>query len=184
MCFSFEVSLASGVFSWAAGFYLLNNRKLSLSQRYDVIFLLIFSSIQFVDAILWYIEMDKNWINFIATSLLIPAILSLEILFNVYIRNKTKNVYMDAFVAFTIVYMFNKFYGYSTSLKCNRISSPVWGSKELRLFEILIFSLLICYPRFYLVPVVPLIIFCTSGAFGSLWCAIANISSLYFLCYY
>ena len=53
MCFSFEVSLATGLFSWSIGLFLLT-KKLTKQARLNVYFLLIFSSMQFADAILWY----------------------------------------------------------------------------------------------------------------------------------
>ena len=58
MCFSFEVSIATFIISWTISFYLLS-KKLTRNQKDSVILLLLFSSIQFVDAILWYIKMEK-----------------------------------------------------------------------------------------------------------------------------
>ena len=37
--------------------------------------------------------MKKNNINYITTSFIIPFILSLQILYNVYIRNNNKNIF-------------------------------------------------------------------------------------------
>ena len=51
MCFSFEVSLATGLFSWSIGLFLLT-KKLTKQACLNVS--LIFSSMQFADAILWY----------------------------------------------------------------------------------------------------------------------------------
>ena len=62
MCFSFEVSLFTGLFSWSVGLFLLQ-KNLNTIERNKILFLLIFSSMQFVDAILWYIKMKKNIIN-------------------------------------------------------------------------------------------------------------------------
>ena len=59
MCFSFEVSLGTGFMSWIIAFYLLKTKNLSLLQKQQLVFLLIFSSMQFADAILWYIKMEK-----------------------------------------------------------------------------------------------------------------------------
>ena len=51
MCFSFGVSLGTFAFSWLISLYLLN-KGLTVNQRHNVIFLMIFSSMQLVDAVL------------------------------------------------------------------------------------------------------------------------------------
>mgnify|MGYP005634173657 CR=1 FL=1 len=181
MCFSFEVSLATGIFSWGAGFYLLNNRNLSISQKHDVIFLLLFSSMQFIDAILWYIKMEKNWVNFILTSFFIPLILIAQAVYNIYYRNNISHPLIDIVFIAGIIYLFRKFHGYSSSMECNRLSSPVWGSNELSIWEIMLYATFIFYPRLYMIPVIPLVMLITKGAFGSMWCAIANIFAIKFL---
>ena len=145
MCFSFEVSLATGIFSWGAGFYLLNNRNLSISQKHDVIFLLLFSSMQFIDAILWYIKMEKNWVNFILTSFFIPLILIAQAVYNIYYRNNISHPLIDIVFIAGIIYLFRKFHGYSSSMECNRLSSPVWGSNELSIWEIMLYATFIFY---------------------------------------
>ena len=184
MCFSFEVSLATGLFSWGAGFYLLNNRKLTKSQYHDVIFLLIFSSMQFVDAILWYIKMEKNRINYIITSIFIPIILIAQAVYNVYFRNQISHPLMDLAVIIGSIYLFQRFNGYSSSMKCNRISSPIWGSTEIKVWELVIFSTFIFYPKIFMIPVIPMVMFITQGAFGSMWCAIANLVAIKYLLTY
>ena len=84
MCFSFEVSLGTGLFSWCIGLFLLS-KKLTKQARLKVYFLLIFSSMQFADAILWYNKMRRNNINYYTTSVLVPLILAIQILFNILI---------------------------------------------------------------------------------------------------
>ena len=79
MCFSFEVSIGTFLVSWGISIYLLN-KGLNIKQKQNIIFLMIFSSIQLADAILWYNGMKKNNINYITTSFIIPLILSLQIL--------------------------------------------------------------------------------------------------------
>ena len=67
MCFSLEVSLITGLVSWTIGLYLLLSNKARYDDKYyNVIFLMIFSSIQFADAILWY-NNEKNNINYYTT---------------------------------------------------------------------------------------------------------------------
>ena len=84
MCFSFEISIGTFIFSWSICFYLLN-KKLEKYQRQNTISLLIFSSMQLADAILWYSGMKRNNINYIVTSFLIPFLLSLQLYYNVFI---------------------------------------------------------------------------------------------------
>ena len=60
MCFSFEVSIGTFLFSWGISLYLLN-KGLNKRQRQNVIFLMIFSTIQLADAILWYNKMKNHY---------------------------------------------------------------------------------------------------------------------------
>lgn len=184
MCFSFEVSLATGIFSWSIGLFLLNNRKLTKRQRQDVIFLLIFSSIQFADAILWYIEMEKNDINFTITSFVIPTILAMQGIYNIFIRKAVDTLWFNIFTFVCVIYLFYRFHGYSSPLCSNQLSSPVWGSKELKSWEILLFAYYAFYPNIFNVFVVILLTLTLEGAFGSMWCAIANLMAIKYLIYY
>jgi len=183
MCFSFEISLLTGIFSWSVAFYLLK-KPLTIRQRQNVILLLIFSSIQFADAILWYIKMKKNNINYVVTSLIIPIILSLQIIYNIYVRNNINNTYVNIFMFIYILYLFVRFNGYSTSLCSNKLSSPIWASNELKLWELIIFAYLLTYPQIHYIILVLLIPLLFAGAYGSMWCAIANIIAVYYLLTY
>ncbi len=196
MCFSFEVSLYTGLFSWASGLYILSKNNISQYNREFTIFLLIFSLMQFSDAILWYIDMKQNNINYIVTSFVIPIILSLQIIYNIYYRScccffsskytiRNNNTVMDIIVFQAIVYLFYRFNGYSKSSCTNKLSSPIWGSTEIELWEILGFLILIAMPdiyvillQFFILYFVKLII---NGGIGSMWCAIANILAVYLL---
>ena len=130
--------------------------------------------------------MKKNNVNYVVTSLIIPIILSLQIIYNIYVINNINNTYVTIIIFISILYLFVRFNGYSTSLCSNKLSSPIWASNEIKLWEIIIFSLLIStYPYIYypLIPVlfIPLLF---NGAYGSMWCAIANITAVYFLLTY
>jgi len=59
MCFSFEVSIGTFIVSWVISLYLLN-KGLTKDKQQHIIFLMIFSSIQLADAILWYNKMKKK----------------------------------------------------------------------------------------------------------------------------
>ena len=188
MCFSLEVSLGTGIFSWAVCFYLLQ-KDLTLIQQQYVIFLLIFSSIQFADAILWYIKMEKNIINYLVSSYLIPTILSLMIIYNIFVINKNKNILLSLFVPIIIIYIFIRLNGYSKGA-CNKLSSPIWGGNEIKLWELIVFGLLIMTIRdkiplsLSLFISLLLILYYSmenTGGYGSFWCAIANITALYYL---
>ena len=140
---------------------------------------MIFSTIQLADAILWYIKMKKNEVNYYVTSYMIPTILSMQILYNVFIRNDSKNVYINSIAIMICIYLFIRFNGYSSSLCKNDFSSPIWASKEIKLHELLIFMLFILYPNLKKISltlfiIFPLVHILAGGAYGSLWCSIAN----------
>ena len=146
---------------------------------------MIFSSMQLADAILWYNGLKKNNINYITTSLLIPLILSIQILYNVYIKNNNKNTLINILVIVVILYMFYRFNGYSESIYFNKLASPVWGSKEIMFWELLIFIIFIMYPTIggmlFSIIILFLIKLFIGGAYGSLWCFISNIIMFYYL---
>ena len=185
MCFSFEVSITTFLISWGISLYLLS-KKLKKDQRQNIIFLMIFSSIQLADAILWYIKMKKNTINYIVTSYLIPTILSLQVLYNVFIMQQNTNLYITILTIWMCLYIFYKFNGYSISLCNNKLTSPVWGSNEIKLWEFIIFAIVVLYPNWTVFMIIilflyiPLIYF-VGGSYGSMWCAIANIGVFYYL---
>ena len=184
MCFSFDISIGTFLFSWGISLYLLN-KGLSKQQKQKVIFLMIFSTIQLADAILWYNKMKENNINYIVTFYIIPLILSAQILYNVFVLNNNKNQFITILIFSGILYMFYRFNGYSKSLCNNKFSSPIWGSKELTLWELLLFALIVTYPNYnllitFLIILLAIKIF-VGGAYGSLWCAISNIVALYYL---
>ena len=191
MCFSYEVSIGTFITSWGISIYLLNNRNLNFKQKQDIYFLMIFSTMQLADAILWFIKMKKNNINYIVTSFFIPLILAAQIIFNLYYRNNGKYLPLNILGICAIIYFFFKFNGYSISLCDNYLSSPIWGSSEIKFWEIFIFAILIFYPNldnslilFTLFVFFPLMYFFMDGAYGSLWCFFANIMAFKYLLTY
>ncbi len=147
---------------------------------------MIFSSIQLADAILWYIKMKKNNINYIVTSYLIPTILSLQVLYNVFIIQQNTNFYITILIIGMCLYIFYKLNGYSISLCNNKLSSPVWGSNEIKLWEFIIFAIVVIYPNWTVFMIIILFLyiplsFFVGGSYGSMWCAIANLGAFYYL---
>ena len=178
MCFSFEVSLGTFITSWTISLYLLT-KKLTIIQKQNVIF----------DAILWYIKMKKNTINYIITSFFIPLFLCVQIYYNILIINNFKNPLTIIFLIIGTIYIFIKFNGYSVSLCNNKLASPIWGNNEIKLWEFFVFSVLILYPKWnwiFIVNVIllPIIHFYVGGAYGSLWCSIANLMAFNYLIQY
>ena len=190
MCFSFEVSIATFVISWSISFYLLN-KGLTLGYKKEVIFLMIFSSMQLADAILWYHKMKRNNINYIVTSFLIPLLLSLQLIYKVFFINYSEYIkfiddkLLKILIFLLICYLFYRFNGYSISMCDNKLSSPIWGSNEIKGWELILFAFLLWYPNnhmfFGTLILLALIKIIVGGAYGTLWCAIANLLAFYYL---
>lgn len=184
MCFSFEVSLATFITSWSISIYLLT-KKLNKTQKQNIIILMIFSSMQLVDAVLWYIKMEKNKINYYLSSIAIPSILSILLLYCVFIKNNSKNIYINIISILLCVYIFIRSNGYSSSVCNNKLSSPVWGSNEFSVWELVIYGILVTYPNwtnfFCLLLLLLFIKITVGGAYGSLWCAPANLFAFKYL---
>ena len=181
MCFSFEVSLGTGLVSWISALYLLKTKTLTISQKQQLVFLLIFSSMQYADAILWYIKMKKNNVNYIVTSIIIPLILSLQLIYKVYFVNKINNIYINIFIVLFVIYWFWKLNGYSVSSCKKKIESPIWGNNEITLIELILFTAIIAYPHLCFAFIVPLVVLLVGGGYGSMYCALANILTFYYL---
>ena len=189
MCFSLEVSIGTFIVSWGISFYLLS-KKLTKKQKQNVIFLMIFSSIQFADAILWLIKMKKNTINFVITTFIIPFILSLQVFYNLYVINGIKSIVLIPvyllilFSGITRIKLFPDVTGYSKP-SLNIFSSPVWGSIDYNLIVMTIFLFLISYgrdlPTKIMMFISLLISFLLTGGYGSIWCAVGNLGAFYYL---
>ena len=185
MCFSFEISIGTFLFSWIISIYLLK-KGLKKRQKQHVITLMIFSTIQLADALLWYSKFKRNNLNYYVTSVVIPAILCIQILYNLFVMGEGKYTYLNYIAIVMCVYIFIRFNGYSKSLCNNKFSSPIWGSNDLELWELLIFAFMIFVPLWKplfltIIILIPAIHIFAGGAYGSLWCAISNIYALYYL---
>ena len=149
---------------------------------------MIFSSMQIPDAILWYNKMKKNKINLYTTSYLIPFLLSLQVIYNNFIRletYETLDIIVRLMTLYSIYYNFIRYKGYSVYSCDSYFSSPIWGGKEVDLYTLLGFGILLTYPHYdrAIVGLLSLIIlqFITNSGYVSMWCAIANSVAVYYL---
>lgn len=183
MCYSFEVSLGTGIASYVLG-YILFQRNLTEKEKQYVIAYLIATSMQFVDSILWFSKMKTNLLNYIVTSVLIPIILSIQIIYNICVKNKFQKPHHLILLAGYSFYLFYRLNGYSKPLCNNYFSSPVWGDNELRLWELFIFNILAHYPNWDIIAffftIVLLIKYFINGALGSWWCFISALVGVYY----
>ena len=183
MCYSFEVSLGTGIASYVLG-YILFQRNLTEKEKQYVTAYLIITSIQFADSILWLSKMEKNLLNYIATSFLIPIILSMQVIYNIYVKNKLQKPHHVFLLASLSFYIFYRFNGYSKALCNNYFSSPVWGDNEIRLWELLLFTIVCNYPNWdtiaFFLTIILLIKHFINGAIGTWWCFIGALLGLHF----
>ena len=187
MCFSLEVSLSTGIFCWVVGLYLLR-KNLKADDRHKVIALLIFSTIQFADAILWSQQMKKTSLNLFVTSYLIPTILSLQVIYNLFIQHQEKTpLWIKVIGCLIITQLFRFFHGYSSQLCGKATASPIWGGKEVPLWGLIIFLFLIRYnpqDRYSWVTTALALAVAyniTDTGYGSMWCAISCSVAIYYL---
>lgn len=183
MCYNLEVSLSTGIFSYLSG-YLILQRELTNYEYHCVLFFLLFSTVQFADSLLWISEMKKNMLNYITTSFIIPALLSSQVFFNIYVFNKIRNPLILFFMVLYILGLFYTFNGYSKPLCSNNISSPRWGNKEISLWQAFLFAALICYPdlKLFSLSIVAILFikYIIKGSIGSLWCFIAAFTGIFY----
>jgi hypothetical protein len=177
MCWNFEISLATGIFSWNAARLLLQKKQPQYVIN-NAYFLILFSSMQFIDAIIWYIDVKKNNINYILTSLFIPIILILQLFVKLCIIDGVNNYYVYTFLFLTSIYLFYKFNGYTIKTNCNNGCNLLWGGTEVYRPELLLFAILL-FNNYTSVKYV--ILTCVLFFFnpnGSIWCSLACIKSL------
>ena len=188
MCYSFRVSILTGMTSWIIGLYMLFTTK-STKVKKDMISLLIFSSMQFADAILWYIDLRKNMVNLITTRFLIPFLLSMQMIYaNYFYFENVSNIKLVFVWLYVIYFFFIKFDNYSIkSTKCEQQKcSPVWGGNEITMTEMFVFFFLTYFTGFNIssmifIPVILFIYWYFDFGYGSHWCAISNLIAFKYL---
>jgi len=135
--------------------------------------------------------MKKGNLNYILTSFIIPLLLSLQIIYNIFIINKNVNIYIKFISILACIYLFYGFNGLYTSQSKNICSSPEWGGSKSETILVILFFLLIFYGRIgikgeefihLLLGMITLIItFTFTGGYTSIWCALACSLSFYYL---
>jgi len=191
MCKSFEVSLFTGIYSYAIAYYLYQ-RNINY-DRGAAIILIAFSTIQWLEAILWY-KLDNKSINKFVTAL-IPVVLGLEFIATLYaaslyssISNIEKTIYIVSFFALVSMWWLN-----SSGLTTvdSKTGSLLWGNIGIDPIMRFLFLALLLYPLIRFMPSslsITLIVLVTiffffysfrfNDTFGSNWCWIANLVSL------
>jgi hypothetical protein len=181
MCFNEYVSVITGSFCWYVALRILARMAAPPELKNDAIFLLIYSSIQFVDAIL-HLNKSKNMINKLLTSVVIPSILSAQLLFNANVQTAIPTPLALSLAVSVSMYIFWRFHGYSTFV-CGLFQSPIWSGKEITLLEFSLFSLLLFYPNWERLLITWVLIVALNllfkGGYGSMWCAVACVYSVY-----
>lgn len=185
MCWNFEISLFTGIFSWRA-VYLLLQKPQSKNTKLYLYSLILFSSMQFVDAILWYINVERNNINYITTSFIIPSILFSQIVYNLLYYNKYYNNITYLILGFFFIYLFYRFNGYTSKTNCNNYCNLKWGDISIHYLEFIVFFLLITFPikKISIDKTIYFLLILYFSNNGSVWCSIANLLSLEMLLKY
>ena len=183
MCWNFEISLATGIFSWNAARLLLQKKQPQYVIN-NAYFLMLFSSMQFIDAILWYIDVKKNNINYLLTSFFIPTILILQLISSICIINGFKNYYVYTFLFLASVYLFYKFNGYTIKTDCNNGCNLLWGGVQIYRLELLVFAILLFSKNTTVQYIILTSFLLLLNPNGSIWCSLANLKALHMLIKY
>ena len=185
MCYNLELSLGTGIGAYIVS-YILFQRNLTEKNKKIITMFMIFSTMQFADSLLWISNMKKNMLNYVTTSLIIPSLLILQIVYNIYVINEINHPFLNIFILIFAIHIFYNINGYSTPLCSNNYSSPVWGNYKINMLEIVIFAALVSFPNWkvflMLLALAIMIKYYFKGAIGSWWCFInAFLGIFYYL---
>lgn len=191
MCKSFDVSLFTGIYSYAIAYYLY--RRNYKYDRAAALILVAFSTIQWLEALLWY-DLTNPTINRLVTAI-IPIVLGLEFIATLYAASmhstvSTLEILIYVLSFFTLVFMWwNSSSGITTVDPST--GSLLWGGIGINPLMRFLFLGLLLYPLFRFIPsslsmtliaVVTTFFFFYSfrfgDTFGSNWCWIANLVAL------
>lgn len=191
MCKSFEVSLFTGIYSYAIAYYLY--RRNLKYDRAAAIILVTFSTIQWLEALLWY-DLTNPTINRFATAL-IPVVLGLEILASLYAASLHSTISTFEILIYVLSFFILIIMWWRSSTGITTIDpktgSLVWGGIGIDPIMRFAFLALLLYPLFRFIPSslsISLIALVTTffffysfrfgDTFGSNWCWIANLVAL------
>ena len=189
MCKSFDVSMIVGIYSYAIAAYLYK-RNIRFDRGFAII-LFVFSTIQWLEAALWY-DIRNLYTNSIITKL-IPIVLGLEFMASLYAVSLYTSIsllewciYSVCFVS--VVIQSYKSMGDITTVDLNS-GSLLWGGTNIDILPRIVFLILLLAPLRYInfihaskiiIPVIATFIysFQFSQTFGSNWCLTSNVIAL------
>jgi len=193
MCRSFSISLLTGIFTYSVAAYLWHRDH--QDDRPIAQILLVFGAIQWLEAILWYaLQTNNTWLNLAATSL-IPLVLSLELVNSLavaryyrQITNSEKLVYLLAGVGLMV-----SWFWYPGLTDISPVTGSLrWASHDIQWSSRWLFLALLVYPLLDLLRISPQLTIMFIGTvvtfiwalaygdtFGSNWCWLANVLSIF-----
>lgn len=194
MCKSLEVSVLTGLYSYAISFYLYK-RNIGY-DRAAALILVVFSTIQWLEGILWG-NLYNLPINKLATALL-PIVLGAEFLAALYGASLFTKVttlevilYIGAF--FVLIYLWSQSSNGYTSVD-PKTGSLLWGGSSISYIGRFAFIILLLWPllrlahksrAFWLIILSTCFTFFWSfrygATFGSNWCWLANVNAVIWL---
>lgn len=191
MCKSFEVSVLTGIYSYAIAYYLYH-RNLKYDRAISIV-LFTFSTIQWLEAILWY-DLSNLTINRFVTTL-IPIVLGLEFLASLYAASMYFEISKFEVIIYITSFFLLNIMWYKSSTGITTIDpntgSLLWGGIGISMISRFLFLILTLYPLFLFAPsslsitvFISLTIifffyaFRYGDTFGSNWCWIANLVGL------
>jgi len=205
MCFSIEVSLITGIVSYVIAYYLWKR-----NYKYDRWFSIIiftFSTVQWVDALLWYDLKHNNKgkdskLNMFLTTFILPFLFAVQplsvLLAGIYKGYNIKKFELSIYVMYSIFLLLylsrsSWLHGNPKVTRINKECNLDYGGKTA-VWSMAIFLIAVAIPARFLqlkakiigilAIVVPLIIVTlTRHAIKSLWCLSSNSLSLLALLY-
>jgi hypothetical protein len=188
MCWSYEASLYTGLFTYITGAIAYNR-----NQGYDrwlAMFILSFGTIQFLEAFLWKNIDKNNDVNYYITKYAIPFILASEGLVALYGASLHKKISDDMFVIY-IICAFLIFTIGTQNSKYTTISSTgnlTWGNISAHNYTGILFIIYLLLPfwlymedeKMRIVVITGCImtyiysVFVYKESWGSNWCFFAN----------
>lgn len=192
MCRSLETSLATFAVTFGCMMAILSRRP-TPEIKYFVVFVLTFTTMQLVDAIIWYgLHTQQEVVNKLASQTIVPVVLSAELLVAYYAaghylgwRNRLYEIALWVYVGVLVVAWVRDCVK-DPITRPNADGNLVWCNtgfnKYSRIFFLfyLLFPLAIAYPNGWIKTATLTLVFGTwlwnysNPAFGSRWCWSSN----------